>query len=89
MISLPIGRGSAEIHANTTLNFRDPDLRAPAFTRQLILMMMLAASKAAANLSPSRQGDRQGSVATCKPRANYLNPKEIPAWPVKTTPAAF
>jgi hypothetical protein len=61
--------------------------------RQLILMTVVAASKAAKNISPSSQGDTQGNIElanrTCKRRANCLNPKEIRARPHQSRPAAF
>ena len=44
--------------------------------RQLILMTVLAASKAAAKSSRTRKARHRGNLPTCKRRANCLKPKE-------------
>jgi hypothetical protein len=55
MTSLPIGPGSAEIHANAILV-----LATVALLRQLILMTVLAASKAATKSNPVAKADAEG-----------------------------
>jgi hypothetical protein len=51
-------------------------------------MMLLAASKAAKPNLP-RKHETEGTIATCKRRANYLNPKETRDWPPNYAGCSF